>query len=128
MTSIIFVTLKDGMYANHWSSDARDGVRELTWEGQRSGRRDEVAQPGTLVAVRPNSRARYFDIVGKIAVKTSKRSWQYKRPAEYKLQIEMYRVPTRVERDSADAFTHNNVLRTIGLPIEKGAVPHGIYG
>jgi hypothetical protein len=135
MASIIFVTLKDGEYADRWTSellsvavsDDRVGVRELTWEGQRSGLRDDLAKPGTLVALRPNKNARYFDIVGKILVKERTRARSENRPAEYKLLVEILRVPTRIQKEASDAFTHNSVLRAIGLPTEQGALPHGIY-
>jgi hypothetical protein len=135
MLSIIFVTLKDGAYADHWSSDLlpvaasedRAGVRELTWEGQKSGLRDDLVKPGTLVALRPNKDARYFEIVGKVLLKERTRARSVNRPAEYKLLLEMERIPTRIQKDANDAFTHNTVLRAVGLPIEQGAMPHGIY-
>lgn len=136
MTSIIFVTLRDGEYADRWSSpllplatsDDRAGVRELMWEGQKSGLRDHLANPGTLVAVRPNKGSRYFEIIGSILVKERTRPREFRRPAEYKLLLEILRVPRRVNKDPSDKFTHNTVLRAIGLPTEQGALPHGIYG
>lgn len=136
MPSIIFVTLKDGVYADHWSSDLlpvavsedRVGVRELTWEGQKSGLRDDLAKPGTLVAVRPNKDARYFKIVGSVLLKERTRAWDATGPAQYKLLVEILRAPRTVEWDrDEDKFTHNTVLRAVGLPIERGAQPHGIY-
>jgi len=135
MPSIIFVTLKDGVYADHWSSDLlpvatsedRAGVRELTWPGQKSGIRDDLAKPGTLVAMRPNKDTRYFDIVGTILVKERTRPRTADHPAEYKLLVEVLRVPRRIHKNVDDVFTHNTVLRAIGLPIEHGALPHGIY-
>jgi hypothetical protein len=136
MSPIIFSTHKDGDYRDHWSSAIHQvgvsndtaGIREMIYYGQNCGKRDGMIQPGTLVAVRPNRNARYFVIVGKILLKTCTREREKKIPAEYKLLIEIYSVPIKIDKDPADKFTHNAVLRSIGLPIEKGAVAQGIYG
>ena len=100
----------------------------MLYYGQRTGKRDGLIQTGTFVAVRPKKGARYFDIIGKVLVKRCTREQEDKRPAEYKLLIEMYRFPRRENRSVEDKFAHNAVLRAIGLPIEEGAVAQGIYG
>jgi hypothetical protein len=136
MPSIIFSTHKNGDYRDHWSSDIHQvgvsnntaGIREMIYYGQPCGRRDGMIQPGTLVAVRPNRNALYFVIVGKILLKTCTREREKKTPAEYKLSIEIYSFPIKIDKDPADKFTHNAVLRSIGLPIEKSGSAQGIYG
>ena len=135
-TSIIFVTLNDGEYRDRWTSDLlpigtsmeRKGVRELTWDGQRSGARDGLVGPGTLVAVRPNRNTRSFDIMGVVVLKTLNRPREGGHPAEYKLVVDMAANPRRIEKLYEDRFTHNTVLRAFGFPIERGALPQGIYG
>jgi hypothetical protein len=135
MTSVIFVTLKDGFYADRWTSELlpvattpdRAGIRELTWEGQKSGMRDHLVKPNTLVAVRPSKDVRYFEIVGSVILKECSRPRDATHPAEYKLLVEMLRHPKKIYKQSHDRFTHNAVLRAIGIPLEQGAMPHGIY-
>jgi hypothetical protein len=135
MDSIIFVTLRDGEYADRWSSDLlsvavsdeRSGIRELTWEGQRSGSRDRFVEPGTVVAIRPSKAARFFDIVGKVLLKECTRERGEGRPAEYTLLVEVAATRRRIHRVYGDTFTHNSVLREFGYPTEQGAMPHGIY-
>ena len=135
MPSIIFVTLADGEYSDRWSSDLlpvgvssdRSGIRELTWDGQRSGLRDDLVGPGTLVALRPNFKSKFFKLVGRVLLKTQTRQREGRQPAEYKLVIEMAANPVRINKLETDRFTHNSVLRVLGYPIETGAMPHGIY-
>jgi hypothetical protein len=123
MPSIIFSTHKNGSYRDRWES-----ATEMIYYGQNCGKRDGIIKLGTLVAVRPNKSARYFVIVGIISQKICTRDREKKIPAEYKLSIDIYDVPIKIHKDPADKFTHNAVLRSIGLPIEKGSVAQGIYG
>ncbi len=135
MPSIIFVTLADGEYSDRWTSDLlpvgvspeRIGLRELTWDGQRSGLRDDLVGPGTRVAVRPNRNTKAFDMIGTVLLKTQTRAREGNHPAEYKLVIEMTANPQRIHKLRNDRFTHNSVLRALGYPLEVGAMPHGIY-
>lgn len=133
--SIIFVTLSDGQYKDRWSSelfpllktDECAGYRELIWEGQDSGLRDKYVGRGTLVAIRPNTKARYFDIVGTVSDIIRTRAWSNDAPAEYKLSIKVMSQTHRIDKLREDRFTHNNILRELGFPLETGAMPHGIY-
>ena len=135
MPSIIFVTLADGEYNDHWSSDllpigvsnTRIGIRELTWDGQRSGLRDDLVGPGTRVAIRPNRNTKAFDLAGTVLLKTQTRARDANAPAQYKLVLEMAANPQRIHKLRNDRFTHNSVLRALGYPLEVGAMPHGIY-
>ncbi len=133
--SIIFVTLEGGPYKDRWNSELFPllkteecaGYRELIWEGQGSGLRDQYVGRGTLVAVRPSKKTRYFDIVGTVSDIIRTRAWSNNAPAEYKLSIKVMRQTRRIHKLSEDRFTHNSVLRELGFPLEMGAMPHGIY-
>lgn len=135
MASVIFVTLKNGPYADRWSSELlpvmisehRAGVRELTWEGQRTNPLDDVVRAGTWVAVRDKP-ATAFRVVGRVCMKQCTREWRTGHPAEYKLLVEMETEPKEYLRDAGERLYHNPVLRALGLPIERGTVAFGIYG
>ena len=134
-TSIIFVTLKDGLYHDRWSSDLhsllttheRAGFRELTWEGQRSGLRDKFVQRDTIIALRPNKSVLWFDLVGTVAEIVCTRKWTAESPAQYKILVDVAASPRRISKLPSDHLTHNNVLRELGFALETSAMPHGVY-
>jgi hypothetical protein len=66
--------------------------------------------------------------MGEVVLKTLNRPREGGHPAEYKLVVDMAANPRRIEKLYEDRFTHNTVLRAFGFPIERGALPQGIYG
>lgn len=135
-SSLIFVTLKDGEYDDHWSSQLYPlladgdiaGYRELHWCGQRKGRRDGLVRPGTLVAVRANAKVRAFTLVGAVVEKTCLTPQHDSTPGTYSLLVEVSATPLTIERAAGDRYTHWTVLRELGFPRDTGCKPHGIYG
>ena len=125
--SLIFVTLNDGEYADHFLND-----HTLVWCGQRSNRRDEMVVPGTAVWTREKKSNRFFTHVGHVVKKELMRPYNPgergdERHAIYTLYLELLENPITVHKEPDEAFTHNAVLRHAGYAIETGAMPHGIY-
>ena len=138
MTSVIFVTLKDGEYDNRWLSELSTllstqdiaGHRQLHWCGQRKkSPRDELVRPGTLVAVRKHKNTSEFTLVGSVVTKTPLTPKAGKTPATYNLLVEMAAEPRRIQRAPGDRCVHWTVLRQIGIPLPSPLpwMPEGIY-
>ena len=127
--TLIFVTLKDGNYADKFMDAARN---ELFWCGQRKGQRDYFVGPGTDVWVRENKNEKKFTRIGRVITKTTIREQDSSRGlgdehATYKLTLHKYNTEIVVFKESSDRYTHNAVLRAAGYSEETGAMPHGIY-
>lgn len=124
--SIIFVTLADGMYSDHF-----DGPETLIWCGQNTGKRDSLVTEGTIVCVRANSKLRNFTVYGTVVSKEQLRAFNTtveEKCALYKLILKVNAVPLVIERAAGDKFTHNTVLRHFGFAEDKSAMVQGIYG
>lgn len=124
--SLIFVTLKDGVYDDRWMTEAVAGRRELHWCGQTSGKRDAMVRPGTLVALRPNAKTPSFTLVGTVI---EKQLLCQGRPSTYRLTLEMAADPKTIARDSSrDRCAHWTVLRHLEIAHDGSYMPQGIYG
>lgn len=135
MASLIFVTLNNGKYQNHWTSDLCTllqskgiaGYRRLCWYGQNCGRRDYLVRPGTIVAVRENDKVQSFTLVGFVAEIHCLQKQQNKVPGMYEIIVEVSDTPETIDRDyENDAYTHWTVLRRVGIETTD-AQPQGIY-
>ena len=118
--SIIFVTLNNP-YNNHYLSPS-----ELNWCGQKSGTRDHMVGPGTIVCVRKNSNVLKFTHIGTVISKEELRARSATECARYKLVLKI-NAPLIIARAHGDRLTHNAVLRHFGFPEEKAYFPNGIY-
>jgi hypothetical protein len=130
MASVIFVTLKNGVYDDRWMSELADGRRIMHWCGQARGKRDGLVIPGTVVAVRPTKTTPAFTLVGTVATKELIHVGDpaLKTPATYHLSIEMDAEPLTIARDSPrDRCAHWTVLRHLGIARDASYMPHGIY-
>jgi hypothetical protein len=126
-SSLIFVTLHDGEYADHFLNDYT-----LVWCGQRSNKRDAMVGPGTAVWIREKKSNRFFTHVGHVVKKELMRPYEPaaegdERYAIYHLHLQRIADPVTIHKGPDDTFTHNTVLRHAGYPTETGAMPHGIY-
>ena len=127
--SLIFVTLKDGEYADRFTNPART---ELFWCGQRKGQRDHIVEVGTDVWVRNNKNEKSFTRIGRVLTKTRIREQDSLRGrgdeyATYTLTLHTYNTPIKVCKEAGDRYTHNTVLRTVGFNEDRSAMPQGIY-
>jgi hypothetical protein len=127
--TLIFVTLKDGEYADRFTDSTRT---ELIWCGQRKGQRDHLVEPNTDIWVRENKNEKKFTRVGRVVTKTMIRGQDTSRGrgdehAIYTLTLHKYTTEIVVFKESDDRYTHNAVLRAAGYREETGAMPHGIY-
>ena len=124
--SIIFVTLADGMYSDHFESPDT-----LIWCGQNTGKRDHMVTEGTIVCTRDNSKLRSFTVYGTVVSKEQLRAFNTtveEKCALYKLVLKVNASPLVIERAVGDKFTHNTVLRHFGFAEDKSAMVQGIYG
>jgi hypothetical protein len=136
MPSIIFVTLTNGEYDDHWISEPNTlladqdtaGHRQLHWCGQRKKTtRDHLVVPGTLVAVRKTKNTLEFTLVGTVATKTQLTSKVGRTPATYNLLVELSVEPRSIRRAAGDRCVHWTVLRNLNIPRSAGYLPEGIY-
>ena len=130
MTSIIFCTLKNGEYDDHWLSEAdSSNMRTLHWCGQRKtiGNKDDLVVPGTLVAVRPSRSSLYFILVGQVVTKRILTEKTPTTAATYELSVALHTQPVQIDRAEGDRCTHWSVLRHLGIPHSGGYLPEGIY-
>lgn len=130
MTSVIFCTLKNGEYDDHWLSEPdSSNMRTLHWCGQRKnvGNKDALVVPGTLVAVRPSSSCLSFTLVGQVATKRQLTEKTPTSAATYELSVSLDAQPLQIHRAEGDRCTHWTVLRHLGIPRSGGYLPEGIY-
>ena len=126
IASIIFVTLADGMYSDHFESPDT-----LIWCGQNTGKRDSFVTEGTIVCVRASSKLRNFTVYGTVISKEQLRGFNTagseEKCALYKLVLKVNASPLVIDRAIGDKFTHNTVLRHFGFAEDKSAMVQGIY-
>ena len=127
MSSIIFVTLTNGEYNDHWLGQEVGGHRPLHWCGQRAGGEDHLVGPGTIVAVRDKKGELGFRLVGVVAEKTLLTPQAGRTPATYKLDVVVSQEPRYIARDMQyGKYPHWTVLHELDIP-KGGAFVRGIY-
>jgi len=135
MKSLIFVTLNNGPYGDHWigdlctllQSEETAGYRKLCWYGQNRGKRDCYVGPGTIVAMREKADVKAFTLIGTVAQIKCIEKQQGRVSGMYELLVEVSASPQVIPRDDAtDFYTHWTVLRTVGISTTD-AQPQGIY-
>ena len=128
MSSVIFVTLTNGEYNDHWLGQEVSGHRALHWCGQRAGGEDHLVGPGTIVAVRDKKGEYGFRLVGVVAEKTLLTPQAGRTPATYRLDVAVSQEQRYIARDlQYGRKTHFTVLHELGIPNKWGEFVRGIY-
>lgn len=128
--SLIFSTL-GGEYTEDIYDD-EEGI--LFYNGQKSARRDHLIVIGTKVWYRESKLHMHFTNIGNVKEIICLRPHSPKTPATqpipalYALSLNKSPYPVTITRRQGDRFTHQEIFRHSGFPLERGSQPSGIYG